>query len=260
MSSFPTSGPVTARLRFHAGTVEVDATEDGRAIATVEALDPGDERSAEAARAARIACADGRRTVDVPGKGRWRGGVKVRIRLALPPQSTVHSDSGEVRLHTGGVLQGLRVRTGSGDLQVGDVRDLDVKAGDATVVVTGAPQQVHVTTGNGQLTAGSVGDVMFKSGNGKAVLGRTSGAVFVKGGHVGLELGAAERGEVVFQTGAGSAHVGVATGTSVQLDLQSSLGDVRCDLDLEDTAPQGGSDLTVKLVTGIGDLVVARAS
>ena len=52
----------------------------------------------------------------------------------------------------------------------------------------------------------------------------------------------------------------VVEGTTVQLDLQSALGDVRCDLPMEDGAPGGGSDLKVRLVTGLGDLVVARAS
>ncbi len=260
MSTFTTTRPVVARLRFHGGTVDVDATTDGTATAVVEPLDASDERSAEAARAARIELTGDKLTVDVPGKGKWRGGIKVRIQLSLPPGSTVMSDSGEVTLHTSGALEGVRVRTGSGDVHVGDVRDLDVKAGDATVVVTGAPRAIMFTTGNGQLTADKVGDVMFKTGHGRATLGSTTGSVMVKGGNVQLDLGAASKGEVLFQTGAGSARVGVVEGTSVQLDLQSSLGDVRCDLPMEDGAPSGGSDLKVRLVTGLGDVVVARAS
>ncbi|MCU1601764.1 MAG: hypothetical protein JWO22_2473 [Frankiales bacterium] len=262
MPTFTTSGPVVARLRFHGGSVDVDATTDGSATAVVEALDPADERSAEAARAARIDLAGNKLTVDVPGKGTWRGrgGIKVRIQLSLPPGSSVMSDSGDVTLHTAGALEGVRVRTGSGDVHVGDVLDLDVKAGDATVVVTGAPRAILFTTGNGQLTADSVNDVMFKTGHGRATLGRTTGSVMVKGGNVQLDLGAASKGEVLFQTGAGGARVGVVEGTSVQLDLQSSLGDVRCDLPMEDGAPSGGSDLKVRLVTGLGDVVVQRAS
>lgn len=261
MTTFETTGPLDARVRFHGGTVEVDATGSGPAGATVEALDPSDERSAEAARAARIDCVGNRLTVDVPGKGRWRGGIQVRITLSLPPMSKLTSESGEVRLHSTGELGDLRVRTGSGELHVADVRDtVDVKAGDATVVIGGAPHRVSFTTGNGQLTADAAGDVVFKTGHGTATLGSTSGAVMVKGGNVHLEVGAARSGEVLFQTGAGSARVGVVEGTTVQLDLQSALGDVRCDLPMEDGAPGGGSDLKVRLVTGLGDLVVARAS
>lgn len=260
MTTFPTTGPVTARLRFHGGAVDVTTSSTGEASVSVEALDPGDERSTEAARAARVDCAGGTLTVDVPGKGRWRGGVKVRIRLALPPGSTVRSDSGDVQLHADGSLDGLRVRTGSGEVHAGDVRDVDVKAGDATVVLTGAPRAVSFTTGNGSLTADSVGDLMFKTGHGTATVGSSTGAVLVKGGHVQLDLASARSGEVLFQTGAGGARVGVAPGTSVQLDLQSSLGDVRCDLPVEQAAPRGGADLKVRLVTGMGDVVVARAS
>jgi hypothetical protein len=261
MTTFTTDGPLDARLRFHGGTVDVDATGSGPTGATVEALDPSDTRSVEAALAARIDCIGSRLTVDVPGKGKWRGGIQVRISLQLPPLSKLTSESGEVRLHSTGELADLVVRTGSGDVHADEVRDgVDIKAGDATVVVGGSPRRVSFTTGNGQLTAERAHDVMFKTGHGKATLGRTTGSVLVKGGHVALELAAAGSGDIVFQTGGGSAHVGVVEGTSVQLDLQSSLGDVRCDLPMEDGAPAGGSDLKVRLVTGIGDLVVARAT
>jgi hypothetical protein len=259
MSSFPVSGPVSARLRFHGGTVDVDTSSSGEATASVEALDPHDARSAEAARAARIDCSGDRLVVDVPGKGKWRGGIQVAIRLTLPPMSKLTSESAEVTLRSDADLADLVVRTGSGDVVAPVVHDLvDVKAGDANVTV-GSPQRLSFTTGNGNLRAGGVGDLTFKTGHGSANLDSTTGTVIVKGGSVGLTLGATKSGEVVFQTGAGNAHIGVLEGTSVQLDLQSGLGDVRCDLPFEDGPPSGGSDLKVKLTTGLGDLVVARA-
>jgi hypothetical protein len=259
MTTFTAPGPVEARLRFHGGTVEVEASGRGCATATVEALDPHDERSAEAAQAARIDCSGSRLTVDVPGRGRWRG-IRVLIRLAVPEHSTVSSESADVRLSTTGVLAGLRVRTGSAKVHADEVADVDVKAGDAEVVLAGSPRKVSFTTGNGRLTADAVGDVLCKTGHGKVTLGSSSGAVYIKGGNVALDLGAAGSGEVLFQTGAGSAHIGVVEGTSVQLDLQSNLGEVRCDLPMEQGAPGGVIDLKVKLLTGLGDLVVARAS
>ena len=261
MTTFTTDGPLDARVRFHGGTVEVDATSNDQATATVEALDASDTRSVEAARTARIDCVGSRLTVDVPGKGKWRGGIQVRIRLTLPTLSKLTSESGEVTLHTTGELSDLVVRTGSGDLHVDDVRDsVDIKAGDAHVDLGGSPKRISFTTGNGQLTAKQAGDVMFKTGHGRATLGSTSGSVMVKGGNVQLDLAEARSGEVLFQTGAGGARVGVAEGTNVQLDLQSSLGDVRCDLPMADVAPSGGTDLKVRLVTGMGDVVVQRAS
>jgi hypothetical protein len=96
MTTFPTTGPLDVRLRFHGGTVEIDPSYGEQATALVEALDPQDERSAEAARAARIDCHGSRLTIDVPGKGKWRGGVNVRIVLTLPELSKVTSESGDV--------------------------------------------------------------------------------------------------------------------------------------------------------------------
>ena len=81
----------------------------------------------------------------------------------------------------------------------------------------------------------------------------------VKGGKVALDLREASAGEVRFDSGMGNARVGVVAGTTVQLDLSSGIGDVRCDLPVESSAPAGGAALSLRLRTGAGDLLVARA-
>jgi hypothetical protein len=73
---------------------------------------------------------------------------------------------------------------------------------------------------------------------------------------VQLDLREAGPGELDFNTGSGSATVGVLAGTTVQLDLMSASGDVRCDLPLESSAPAGGAGLRIRLRTGSGDLLV----
>lgn len=252
-------GPLDVRVRFGAGHLEVTAVDDGTASATVEALDPDDRRSVELAATARVALSGGRLTVDVPARSSFRGGGQVKVVVAVPPMSSLDSSSGDCTLTTDGHLADVRVRTGNAEIRTPSVAGaVDVKAGNATLVV-GAARAVSFTCGHGRLEAGSVGDVVLKTGNGEAALGSTYGSVVVKGGRVALDLREATAGDVSFDSGMGNARIGVPTGTTVQLDLSSGIGDVRCELPVESAAPAGGAGLRLRLRTGAGDLLVARA-
>ncbi|MCW2601632.1 MAG: hypothetical protein JWM02_3461 [Frankiales bacterium] len=257
MNTYTADAPLEVRVRFHSGHLDIDSANTGTATATVQALDPADQHSVEIARSARVELDGTRLTVDVPGK--WRRSSHVRVRLCLPELSSVTSQSGDVVVTSTGELGELRVRTGSGEVRAPAVRGaVDIKAGAATVVV-GTAGSIFLASGRAHLTAQSVGDVAFKAGHGEAALQSTSGQVIVKGGGVGLEVREAGSGEVHFDVGSGSAHVGVLEGTTVQLDLSSGRGDVRCDLPLDSAAPEGGAGLRVRLRTGSGDVVVGRA-
>lgn len=257
MTDFTTDQPLDARVRFHSGELFVDASGAGTARATVEALDPADRNSVEIARSARIDLTGTHLVVDVPGK--WRRSSHVRVTLHLPSLSTLESQSGDVVLKTTGQLGDLKVRTGSCDVQAPSVKGaVDIKSGDADVMV-GTASTISVTSGRANLRAGTAVDVSLKAGHGTADLQSTSGQVVVRGGGVALTLHEASGGEVHFEAGMGSARVGVLEGTTVQLDLTSSLGDVRCDLPMEASAPHGGAALKVKLKTGSGDVVVGSS-
>lgn len=259
MSSWTVDGPLDVRVRFGSGALEVTAVEDGQASATVEALDPHDARSVELAATARVALSRGRLTVDVPARSGFRGGGSVKVVVHVPPLSSLDSSTGDCTLTTEGHLADVRVRTGNAEIRTPSVEGaVDVKAGNGTLVV-GAAGAVSFTCGHGRLEAGSVGDVTLKTGDGEASLGSTYGSVVVKGGRVALDLKEATAGDVTFDTGMGNARVGVPAGTTVQLDLSSGIGDVRCDLPVESAAPAGGAGLRLKLRTGAGDLLVARA-
>jgi DUF4097 and DUF4098 domain-containing protein YvlB len=257
MTSFPADGPLEVRVRFHSGHLDITSSGTRTAGATVEALDPTDQHSVAIADTAKVELEGNCLTVDVPGK--WRRSSRVRVRLTLPELCTVTSQSGDVVLTATGELGELRVRTGSGKIRAAAVRGaVDVKAGDATVIV-GTAASITLGAGRGNLQAQSVGDVTLKTGHGQAELQATSGQVIVKGGGVSLQLHEAASGEVHFEAGSGSAHIGVTPGTAVQIDLTSGRGEVRCDVPLQAIAPAGGTDLHLRVRTGTGDVVVTRA-
>ncbi len=190
---------------------------------TGEALDPGDEMARALAEQARINLDGGRLRIEVSGKGLRRNVRAVHVRVRAPEGSS-----------------------------------LTAEAGECTAVV-GATSTVLAIAGRCHLQVQQAENVTMKAG-GQAELQSTSGRVVIKGGGVALDLRAASGGEVLFDTGAGSARVGVVEGTTVQLDLTSGMGELRCDLPLEDGPPKAGADLRLRLRTGSGDVVVSRAT
>lgn len=258
--SYDVTGPLDVLVKVGSGDVLVDAAAHGTATVQVRAQDEDHEPSVRLAASAEVSLDGARLTVTIPEQGRIFRRGEVVVVLGLPPSSrlTVKAGTSNIRVRDG--LERLEAKLGTGDVHVDAVGDtLVVKAGQADLVV-GSAGAVHATTGQGSVRVQQVGDLAFKTGHGSAELGRTDGNVLVKGGMVKLLVREAAYGEVVFDTGSGSASVTVATGTSVQLDMSSGSGDVRCDLPMEAGAPSGGADLRVHLRTGSGDLLVAPAA
>ena len=256
---YVTEGPVEATVKLGSGELRVEPAEPGVARAAVTAVDPGHEPSVRLAAGAQISF-DGRHLdVSVPEQGRLFRRGAVRVHLTLPPSSAVALKGGAVDVDVSGRLVGLEVKIGSGTVRAEGLDGLAVKAGQVDVQVDSAGSAA-VSTGQGTLSAGHVGDLAFKAGSGEVRLGRTDGNIAVKGGSVGLEVRAAAGGSIVMNTGSGDAEVSVVPGTTVELDLLSGSGDVRCDLPLESSAPAGGAGLRLTLRTGSGDLLVSSAA
>lgn len=257
---FEATGPVEADVKLGSGRVDGERAEAGSTWASVEPIDPGHEPSVRLAERTTITF-DGRTLrVDVPDSGRRFRRAEVAVTLGLPAQSDLSVRAGAADVTVRGGLTALGVKLGAGDVDVDEATSaLWVKAGQTDVRV-GTAGNVAVTTGQGSLRADRIGATAFKAGQGSVSLGRTDGAVAVKGGLVQLEIREAGPGDIAYDTGAGSATVGIAAGTTVQLDLMSASGDVRCDLPLEATAPSGGAGLRLRLRTGSGDLRVAPAA
>lgn len=245
-------------VRLGGGQVLVRPAAEGTASVEVRAVDPGHEPSVRLAESAEVRLEGRHLAVFVPGQGRVFRRGEVVVDLRLPADSRLAVKAGLATVGVTGGLEELDARIGAGSVEVDRVGELHVKAGQVDVVV-GRARALTVASGQGSLRAAESGDAAFKSGSGSVELGRSTGAVQVKGGSVQLVVGEAVSGEVFFNTGSGDARVSVATGTTVELDLISGSGDVRCELPLESSAPAGGAGLRVRLRTGSGDLLVTSS-
>jgi DUF4097 and DUF4098 domain-containing protein YvlB len=257
---FTTDEALEVDVKLGMGRIDAERAQPGSAWASVEPVDPSHEPSVRLAAQASITLDDHRLRVHLPDSGRLFRRAEVAVRLGLPQQSSLAVRAGAVDISVVGGVDELSAKLGAGDVTVDEVAGtVSVKAGQTDVNV-GTAEEVAVTTGQGSLTAGVVRHASFKTGQGAVRLGRTHGSVAVKGGSVDLDITEAAGGDVVFTTGSGSATVAVAPGTTVQLDLVSASGDVRCDLPMESAAPPGGAALHLRLRTGSGNLRVAPAT
>jgi hypothetical protein len=252
---FVTHGAVEARVRLGSGELVVIASDAGTARADVAPLDPSHEPSVRLAASAQIRFDGEHLDVSVPEQGRIFRRGEVRISLALPPSSGVSMKGGAVDVTVSAYLGGFEAKLGSGTIRLDGADGVAVKGGQVDVEVRHAGA-IAVSTGQGTLRAAHAGDTAFKAGSGRVELDTVDGNVVVKGGAVDLVVREVSSGAIAFTAGSGDARVGVAPGTTVELDLTSGLGDVRCELPLESSAPRGGAGLRLRLRTGSGDLVV----
>jgi hypothetical protein len=250
---------VEAAVRLGSGSVTVRTADPGRAWVTVAATDPSHEPSVRLAEETTVELHGNQLKVDVPDSGRMFRRAAVDVTLGLPPISALAVKGGSVDIRIAGGVQALAAKLGTGDVHVDVAENVAVRAGQSDVTV-GRAERVAFTTGQGTLRAEQVGETAFKAGHGSVELGRTDGALAVKGGAVQLVVRDAGPGEVDFRTGSGAASIAVRSGTTVELDLMSASGQVRCDLPMEASAPSGGAALRLRLRTGSGDLLVRPAA
>ena len=188
----------------------------------------------------------------------------------IPLSVTVHAPTGS---H-------LEVRAGAADVTVtGAAGRADVLTGSGEVALDRADGAVIVRTGSGgikvgptlsglQLRSGS-GDVEASSlsgsatlatGTGDVWLGAVAGDVMVRSGSGDLSVADAASGSLELITGSGEVRIGVRSGTAAEIELSSSAGKVTSELDVADSAPEGGVALKVRARTGSGNAIVTPAA
>lgn len=260
MTTYDVTGHLTAKVRLGRGRLEVEPGPDGSASATVTALNPADDSAIAAAERATIDMDGDELVVELPRLDRESSAPEVQIVIVVPVGTDLRVAAGDLEVTADQLTLGdVRLRMGNGDAHLADCTGaVDVKAGNVSLAV-GDAAALTVAAGNADVRAGHVGDAALRSGAGSMHLASSTGRVAAKGGQLELTIASTASGSVDFRTAAGSATIGVAAGTDVQLDLVSAVGDVSCSLPVGSEAPSQGAPLSLRLHTGAGDLRVHRA-
>jgi DUF4097 and DUF4098 domain-containing protein YvlB len=270
MQVFETPGSVSLQVKLPSGRVVVTTAEE--ACTTVDVVALG-RRGQDAADEIDVTMEEqrGRYVVRIEQKDKFRWGpIQItwggdfECRISCPPGTDLELSGGSTELRVDGELGAALVKTASGDVRLGDVREnaqVKTASGDISVGSVGAEASLVTVSGDlsvhrveTTLTARTVsGDATIATSAGELGVATTSGDVDIK---------AVTGGDVRVQTVSGDVRIGVAPGTRIWVDAVSVSGDLDSELGLEDKDATGSDDgvtpLQVKTVSG--DVAIVRAS
>lgn len=280
MPTFQHADPVRVNAKIHAGRLAVAAREELSVVSvSVEPRDPGRDADVRAAADARVDLADGDLVVKTSRQGfGWSrtGAVSVRIEVPARSQLDVHMEVGDIV--TEGAFGDATVKSGAGAIQLSDVRALKMISGAGDIAVQRVDGDVLAVTGSGAVRiAAAHGNIIIKNGNGATTIGLATGAVrisaangdvaiasadrsvVVKTANGSIRVGSVASGDVDLKTAFGTVEVGIAPGTAAKLDVKTTFGLLRQELDPTATPPSSLKTATVKARTSHGDITIHRA-
>jgi hypothetical protein len=240
---FTTPRPVRLEIKVAAGDVQV-TTVDGDE-STVE-LD-GPQKLLDAAR---VRLAGDRLVIDQ--RRRSFGGVfggfaeSLDVRARVPHGSKVEVVTASCDATLDGTFGGFELQAASGDAAM--TGELD---GDARIkTVTG---DVRLPDVSGDLTAQTV--------SGHIAAQSVGGSVWAKSVSGNVHVGSLREGQVTIQSVSGDVELGVAPGTSIDVDAGSASGDLSSEVPLSDTpGADAGRTVVIRSNTVSGDVRVFRAA
>lgn len=280
MTTYPTPSPISAVIRVAHGDIHLEGSDRDDTLVDVAPTDAGRDADVRAAENTRVEFANGTLTVIGPkynglAFGKRSGSIQVSIQL--PAGSQVEAVSGMGTVAGTGRLGDCRMRTGAGDIRLGQAGTVDLDTGLGSIAADRVDGDAMCATGSGSIRIGQVdGDaqvknsngetwigkggtaVRVKASNGKVVIDRARGDVRAASANGDLVVGSTERGTVELRTGLGRIDIGVPQGTAARLDLHTSLGSVVNELARTDRPTASEATVDVSARTSAGDIAVHR--
>ncbi|WP_090051194.1 DUF4097 family beta strand repeat-containing protein [Lentzea fradiae] len=187
--------------------------------------------------------------------------VPLSVVVKAPAGSHVSSRTGAADVTVTGSAGRLDLNTGTGGISADRATgEAKVNSGAGTVRLGTMLGALKAKTGGGDVEVSSVGGTStLITGTGDVWLGAVQGNVQVRTGSGDLTVADAASGEIHLGTGSGHIRVGIRQGTLARVDLVSTSGTARSELDVS-AEPLGDATLSVTGRTGSGDAVVAAAA
>ena len=280
MPTFATSEPISATVDIVGGHIRIVAGDRTDTVVEVQARDDCNGLDAKTASQTRVDLIDGKLTVKSPKPlqvffGPWSAEVDVTIEL--PTGSDIHATTMQGDIICQGTLGSFSARTYDGDIAVHRVASLRATTTDGRITCDRVTGDAHVTgSGDVMLTevggAASVknlngpswigqagGDVNVNSAHGDVTIDRAGSEAVARTAHGDVRLSSVTRGSAVLQTASGEIEIGVRAGTAAWLDLKSSAGSIRNELDTSSAPEEPQETAQIRARTWDGDIVVRRA-
>lgn len=188
--------------------------------------------------------------------------VGIGVTVEVPDGSRLAARFHRGSLTTSGVLTGLRVGTGSGDIRTEWVNgDVDAATGSGDLRLGRIKGRVRARSGSGEIEVDELDGegARVTTGSGDVRLGVVQSDVQARTGSGRVVVSEAASGRLDLVTGSGDVTVSVRPGVAAEIDLMAGSGQARSELDVADRPPADTPAVRVRARTGSGDAVVARA-
>lgn len=281
MPTFSSTEPISATLSLVVGDVTVTAIDRNDTIVEVRPTDPHRELDVRAAEQTRVEFASGRLLVKAPRPrvlGMWGRVGSVDVTVDLPSGSSVEADASVGAFRSTGSLGDCRVKTATGDVQLGSTGAVVASTGAGTIMIDTVSGDADLSTGSGKVEVrridgtavvqnsngdnriGAVtGKLRVKTANGDVIVGRTGDDVEAATANGEIRIAEMARGGASLRTARGDIAIGIPAGTAARLDVHTSFGKVHNLLTRTDEPGTAGDRLEVQAHTGFGDITVHRA-
>jgi hypothetical protein len=204
------------------------------------------------------------------GEDDWRtgwNGVSISYEIIVPANARVTSRSGSGDLEVGDVAGPVIVSTGSGDIRVGRITDdVEARTGSGDIEVAGAGS-ARTSTGSGNVMAlGVRGNLEARSGSGDiTVTQEGKGSVQVSTGSGDIELEGTPASDWEVSASSGDVRLRLPSKGSFDLDLRSNSGRIETMIPITISGAQsrrelrgqvGGGGPRVQVNTSSGAIIV----
>ena len=282
MPTYDTPRPITATVELVLGDLRIVAAERTDTVVEVRPSDPASDADVRAAEQTRVEYGDGRLLVKTPkqrGLGLFGKPGSVDVTVDLPAGSQLQAEAGAGGGRAAGVLGDSRVKCGAGDVHLDRVGPLTLETGAGRVDVDAVAGRADISTGSGRLQVREIdgpavvknsngdswlglvtGDLRINAANGDIVVDRAGGSVVASTANGDIRVAAVVRGTASLKTGFGEVEVGIPAGTAAKLDVSTSFGRVRNQLESADGPLETDATVDLRARSSYGDIVIRRAT
>jgi DUF4097 and DUF4098 domain-containing protein YvlB len=269
--TFSTPGPVSLHVELRSGDLVVTTADTDETVVEVSGPDEDDVTVDQRGDDIAIVARAGR------GGLLGLGSRGVSVAVTVPHESRLSTKTGSADVCVDGRLGETSLRSGSGDLRLGQVAKSSVETGSGDLQVETVTGPLHVKSGSGTIVVDRLdGEAQISTGSGDVVVGTSAEPVVVKSGSGDLRVREAlddvalntasgdlvvdrmGRGRLSAKNASGDITVGVPAGVPVWTDISTLTGSVRSSLGGAGKPAEGQDYLELRARTVSGDITLEQ--